>query len=108
MNPGEAYSSQPINGIQTMPLIDYDLATPVQQEIFRGVNPQLASEWSRYRIFVKANGDPYRNKGFWQWTEAFAKRTDAAARAAMRGENVRSKGDMREFKTCDFHLDKSP
>jgi hypothetical protein len=89
-----------------MPLVDYLRATPEQQTVFREVNPHLGPEWDRYRIYLKADGSAFRIKGWWKWTDAFGARTDAAARAAMRGDDVRSKGDHREFKTCDFHLNR--
>lgn len=91
-----------------MPLIDYSAATVEQQMTFREVNPHLAPHWERYRIYLKTDGTAFRIKGWWKWTDVFAARTDASARAAVRGDDIRSKGDNREFKTCEFHLNREP
>ncbi len=85
-------------------LVDYLKLSVKQQEVFRTLNPQLAPHYAHYRVFLRKDGEVARRRGWWQWTEEFAKRTDAAARAMMRGEDVRSRGDLRDVKTATFHL----
>lgn len=92
-----------------MPWIDYTTATEEQQGIFRAVNPQLAaSDYKIYCIWITRNGRVSRRKGDWQWTKKAGGDANKNILRAVRGDDVRSKGDMREFKTADFHLNKEP
>lgn len=91
-----------------MPWIDYAKATPLQQEDFRHVNPKLGPQWVNYQIWITKFQDASGRRGHWQWTKKYGEQVNEEMRREMRGENVRTRGDLREFKTADFHLNKEP
>jgi hypothetical protein len=86
---------------------DYNKATSQQQADFRRVNPKLGPAWDRYQIWVKSDGTASCSRGQWQWTAVFSKLVDGNLRAqlreALRGPRC-NKGDLTDFKSCDFHL----
>ena len=89
-----------------MSWIQYSKATPIQQITFKETNPGLGPDWANYQIWITKKGEASRAKGQWQWTEKYATTVDREIKAMTRGDNVRSKGDLREFKTATFHLDR--
>ena len=59
---------------------------------------------------MKPDGKISLRVGHWEWTERYAKESDAAISAAMReaisGEQLPSKDSPKKFKTATFHLDR--
>lgn len=88
--------------------VDYSKATPEQQATFREANRKIAAtrDCKNYMIWITPGGRASRRKGHWNWTEKHAANVRANMEAAARGDDVRSKGDNREFKTADFHLNR--
>lgn len=86
--------------------VDYNKATPEQQTSFRRVNSQLAPHFGNYKLWVTRSGLASLRKGHWDWTDKYAKAIDAQSKAVMRGDHVRTRGDLRGFKTATFHLDR--
>ena len=89
-----------------MPWHNYSDATIAEQTTFREVNPQLHPNYSSYMIWITKKGKVSRAKGQWQWTRTHAANVNAKMKAEMSGESVRTKGDLRDFKTATFHLDR--
>lgn len=88
--------------------IDYDKATVEQQAAFREANPQITQPWGRLTLWITRSGAVSRRKGHWNWTATHAANVQAKMQASARGDDVRSKGDNRQFKTADFHLNREP
>lgn len=92
--------------------LDYNKGTPEQQATFREINPKLGPRWGIYAMYVTKRGKVARNKGRWNWTHDYAVELlhkngyPASPKEYIREYySARSKGDLREFKTADFHLD---
>lgn len=87
---------------------DYAKATMEQQADFRRANPQIAPNYVNYQLWVTKAGRTSKSKGRWQWTAKYAADQNNRMNQIMRGEDVRSKGDLRAFKAGDLHLNKEP
>lgn len=84
--------------------LDYSKASAEYQAIFRAVNSRLGPNWDHYCMWITRKGMPSHRPGHWQWTKECAAVIDSAITAMTRGEDVRTRGDLRDYKAGEFHL----
>lgn len=94
-----------------MPFVRFDQMTPAQKgETFRILKTRKAwkgagfDEMRLFEFWVNKDGRVSRRGGHHQPTPEYV----AALERKANGEDVRVKGDLRGFKTADFHLNREP
>lgn len=88
-----------------MPYVDWKDLSPRHQKAWaRRMGKFYADSLPNYQYYItKAGKLPKRGRWF-RWTKEHGQRMLQKAGLKFKHDNVRVRGDLRDFKTCTFHF----